>query len=130
MDAVRTLHTALTWPWLTSYRSRSTLYDADVVDKLLDSTMPKVAEWMATKTTANNCTLENAAVRREWSDLSIPEREDYIKAVQCLMNKPSKAPKDIAPGALSRFDDFVATHATQAMMLHDPVRCPIPRNPG
>lgn len=53
------------------------------------------------------------------SDLSIPEREDYIKAVLCLQSKPAKDPKDTAPGANSRFDDFVAFHMTQAMMLHD-----------
>lgn len=44
------------------------------------------------------------------SDLSIPEREDYIKAVLCLQSKPPKVPKATAPGAKSRFDDFVAFH--------------------
>ena len=109
---------------LTKNSTRHAAYPPDVVDKLLDSTMPKVAAWMATKKNANNCTLENAAVRREWSDLSIAEREDYIKAVLCLQSKPGKAPKETAPGVRSRFDDFVATHMTQAMMLHDPVRWP------
>lgn len=99
--------------------------------------MPKVQAWLASKN--STCTLENAAVRREWylslypylvsrflaniiyrrSDLSIPEREDYIKAVLCLQKKPAKVPSNIAPGAKSRFDDFVAFHMTQAMMLHD-----------
>ena len=55
------------------------------------------------------------------SDLSVAEREEYIKAVLCLQSKPAKAPKDKVPGAKSRYDDFVATHATQAMMLHDTV---------
>jgi len=56
------------------------------------------------------------------SDLTVAQREEYIKAVLCLQNKPAKAPKDQIPGAKSRYDDFVATHMTQAMMLHDPVR--------
>lgn len=60
--------------------------------------------------------------RRVRSDLSVPEREEYIKAVLCLQSKPARAPKDQVPGALSRYDDFVATHATLAMMLHDTVR--------
>ena len=55
------------------------------------------------------------------SDLSVQEREDYINAVLCLQSKPSQIPKGQVPGALSRFDDFVATHITQAPMLHDPV---------
>jgi tyrosinase len=54
------------------------------------------------------------------SDLSIDERKEYISAVKCLMSKPAKAPKDEVPGALSRFDDFVATHMTMAPMLHSP----------
>jgi len=107
---------------LTQPSARNSVYPPDIVDKLLDSTMPKVAAWMASKKTANNCTLENAAVRREWSDLTVTEREDYTKAVLCLMSKPGRAPKDKAPGVRNRFDDFVATHMTQAMMLHDPVR--------
>ncbi len=28
--------------------------------------MPKVEAWMAKKTNKRNCTLENAAIRREW----------------------------------------------------------------
>jgi tyrosinase len=36
------------------------------------------------------------------------------------MKKPPRAPKDKVPGVNNRFDDFVATHMTQAMMLHDP----------
>ncbi|CAK7206467.1 hypothetical protein SEUCBS139899_009263 [Sporothrix eucalyptigena] len=84
--------------------------------------MPKVETWMASKPASarNNCTLETAAIRREWSDLSVQEREDYVGAVLCLQKKPAKAPKDQFPGAISRFDDFVAFHMTQAMMLHDP----------
>ena len=55
------------------------------------------------------------------SDLSVTEREDYVKAVLCLQSKPARAPADEFPGARNRFDDFVAFHMTQAMMLHDPV---------
>ncbi|KAK3339748.1 hypothetical protein B0T25DRAFT_618289 [Lasiosphaeria hispida] len=97
-------------------------FPLDVVDKLEEATMPKIEAHMAKKAAAGKtkCTLENAAIRREWSDLSVPEREDYVKAVLCLMSKPAKAPKDEAPGALSRFDDFVATHMTMAGQLHDP----------
>lgn len=35
------------------------------------------------------------------------------------MKLPPQAPKDRFPGALSRFDDFVAYHMTHAQMLHD-----------
>lgn len=40
-----------------------------MADKFAEATMPKVDAWMAKKIAAgtnNGCTLENAAVRREW----------------------------------------------------------------
>lgn len=54
--------------------TRNAEYPLDVVDELEAETMPKVEEWMASKTSASNCTLENAAVRREWYDE--PERSE------------------------------------------------------
>jgi tyrosinase len=48
-------------------RVRNPAYPLDVVDKLEEATMPKVEAWMAKRAgKTNNCTLENAAVRREW----------------------------------------------------------------
>ncbi|KAH8878706.1 Di-copper centre-containing protein [Thozetella sp. PMI_491] len=97
-------------------------YPLDVVDKLAEATLPKVDAWMAKKIAAgknNNCTLETAAVRREWSDLTVEQRVEYTTAVKCLMNLPAKADKTRFPGAMSRFDDFVAYHMTHAMQLHD-----------
>jgi tyrosinase len=46
---------------------RNPAYPLDVVDQLEEVTMPKVEAWMAKRAgNTNNCTLENAAVRREW----------------------------------------------------------------
>jgi tyrosinase len=48
-------------------RVRNPDYPLDEVDKLLEATMPNVEAWMAQRAgNTNNCTLENAAVRREW----------------------------------------------------------------
>ncbi len=106
--------------------------------------MPKVEAWVAEKIaagTSNNCTLETAAVRREWSvsqlydaragafyrntnivnrsDLSEMQRQEYVAAVNCLTKLPPRSNQTKFPGALSRFDDFVAFHMTHAMQLHD-----------
>jgi tyrosinase len=82
--------------------------------------MPKIDAWLQSKgAKANNCTLENAAVRREWSDLTVTQREEYVAAVQCLMKLPPKSDKTRFPGAMNRFDDFVAYHMTHAAQLHD-----------
>jgi hypothetical protein len=54
-------------------------------------------------------------------DLTVAEREEYIKAVLCLQSKPPKADQTKYPGVLSRYDDFVLTHETQAMHLHSTV---------
>ncbi|KAF1846119.1 Di-copper centre-containing protein [Cucurbitaria berberidis CBS 394.84] len=64
------------------------------------------------------CTLETAAVRREWSTLASWEKKDYINAVKCLAKKPAKTPAGIAAGAKNRYDDFVATHINQTLAIH------------
>jgi len=46
------------------------------------------------------------------------QRIEYTTAVLCLQSKPPKSPRDLYPGALSRYDDFVATHETMALELH------------
>lgn len=48
---------------------RNGLYPLDKVDLLEEATMSKVEAYVAQRAAANkhnNCTLENAAVRREW----------------------------------------------------------------
>ncbi|KAI9036121.1 tyrosinase family protein [Aspergillus affinis] len=65
-----------------------------------------------------SCTPLTATVRREWGSLSKHERRKYIEAVQCLISKPSQSDPDFAPGARTRFDDFVAVHINQTMYIH------------
>jgi tyrosinase len=38
--------------------------------------------------------------------------------VKCLQTKPSLLPPGLVPGALSRYDDFVATHINQTLGIH------------
>ncbi|KAI1126875.1 hypothetical protein F5Y10DRAFT_293325 [Nemania abortiva] len=101
---------------------RNPVYPLDSVDKLEADMMPKVDEWVAKKIAEgknNKCTLETAAVRREWSDMSEEMRQEYVGAINCLLKLPPKSDKTRFPGALSRYDDFVAFHMTHAMQLHD-----------
>jgi tyrosinase len=89
---------------------------------------------------AEECTLDNVAVRKEWSvrranhslqlnlhnsrsTLSEHQKLNYIDAVKCLGKKPAKTTAAIAPGAKSRFDDFIVTHIQQTMSIHGTV-CP------
>ncbi|EOD50342.1 putative tyrosinase central domain protein [Neofusicoccum parvum UCRNP2] len=67
---------------------------------------------------SDSCTVENVAVRREWSNLTTAEKKGYIAAVQCISTKPAITPKDICPGCVSRYDDFVATHINQTLTIH------------
>ncbi|KAK3306517.1 uncharacterized protein B0T15DRAFT_527438 [Chaetomium strumarium] len=94
-------------------------YPADVVDKLRDSTVDKLKTYLEGQPSDTGCTLENASVRREWSDLSVAEREQYIAAVKCLQSASPKSPEQLVPGARSRFDDFVATHINQTNSIHN-----------
>jgi len=65
----------------------------------------------------SSCSLENVAVRQEWSTLSNSQKVAYSNAVLCLQNKPSKS-GSFAPGARSRYDDFVAVHINQTLTIH------------
>ena len=46
-------------------------------------------------------------------------RQEYTAAVKCLMDLPPTVNTTRFPGALSRYDDFVAYHMTHAMELHN-----------
>lgn len=61
---------------------------------------------------------EQLAHRKHSGSLSKSERLAYINAVKCLQRLPARTPADVAPGAKSRFDDFVVTHIQQTMTIH------------
>jgi hypothetical protein len=121
-------------------RSDGFPYPLDDTDKLEESSLAKFEAYLAKKNgTLHSCTLENAVKRQEWylqhhiyhsytdntrHDLSIAQREEYIRAVLCLQSLPPKADKTKYPGVNNRYDDFVLTHETQAMHLHSTVRFP------
>ncbi|EGF98756.1 uncharacterized protein MELLADRAFT_40700 [Melampsora larici-populina 98AG31] len=50
--------------------------------------------------------------------LSKEERIDYTNSILCLKSKPSITPNQIAPGAKSRYDDFIVTHINQTFTIH------------
>ena len=55
------------------------------------------------------------------SKLSPSNRKAYISAVLCLMKLPAKTDKGVAPGARSRYDDFLAVHIQQTLSIHGTV---------
>lgn len=73
---------------------------------------------MATRGVQQTCSIKNAAVRREYSTLSAQEKRDYTNSIKCMMAKPSKIAPGRAPGAKSRYDDFIAIHLNQTEMIH------------
>lgn len=54
-------------------------------------------------------------------DLTNDEKDDYVKAVKCLLAAPSKLSSTQYPGAKSRYDDFVVVHINMTMGVHDTV---------
>ncbi|KAH8886663.1 Di-copper centre-containing protein [Thozetella sp. PMI_491] len=81
--------------------------------------MSNLESWLQKNPSSSNCTLENAIVRREFTDLSVRERQDYISAAKCLQSTPAKSPRSLVPGARTRYDDFVATHINQTDWIHN-----------
>ncbi|CAI4215502.1 unnamed protein product [Parascedosporium putredinis] len=115
-EQVTTTSTTSTPPAVTTYVRN---YPADIVDQLRDESMQKLKDYLAKNPPKSGCTLEKASIRREWGDLSDPEREDYIGAVKCLQALPAKTSTREIPGARSRFDDFVAAHILQTNYIHN-----------
>lgn len=64
------------------------------------------------------CTKETLRVRRNWRSFSTPEKKAYIGSILCLQQKPARTPSHLAPGARTRYDDFVATHINQTLQIH------------
>ncbi|KAL2120347.1 hypothetical protein VTJ04DRAFT_4373 [Mycothermus thermophilus] len=67
---------------------------------------------------SSSCTLSKLRIRREWGTLSTSQKKAYINAVKCLQSKTANTPSSLAPGAKTRFDDFVATHINQTLTIH------------
>jgi Common central domain of tyrosinase. len=65
---------------------------------------------------------------RHRSDLTLEERQDYIRAVYCLMEQPSLTQFE-APGAQHRFDDYVVIHLQQTHRNHGSVSLATLPNP-
>ncbi|CAI6238330.1 unnamed protein product [Periconia digitata] len=72
----------------------------------------------AANSSLEGCANGTSSVRREWSALGKPERLAFVGAVKCLMDKPSQIPQGEAPGALNRYDDFIATHINYTHVIH------------
>lgn len=121
-------------------RSDGFPYPLDEVDRLEEDSLVKYEAYLAKKNTTGGCTLETAARRQEWyashshdakstnksrrHDMTIPQREEYIRAVRCLQSLPPRADQKKYPGVMNRYDDFVLTHETQAFHLHSTVLIP------
>jgi hypothetical protein len=54
-------------------------------------------------------------------DLTLAERDDYVKSVLCLLAAPSKLSASVYPGAKSRYDDFVVVHMNMTPSVHGTV---------
>jgi len=89
-----------------------------LTDRLSAQALLNLAAYEAQGHTQANCSLANAAVRREWSTLLPLERKAYTDAVLCLQSKPSLADPAFAPGAKTRYDDFVALHINLTTVIH------------
>ncbi|KAJ4412442.1 hypothetical protein N0V82_008797 [Gnomoniopsis sp. IMI 355080] len=64
------------------------------------------------------CTPENVIVRKEVESLSGDEMIAYTSALNCLMELPAKTPSNLAPGAKTRYDDWVVAHINQTLKIH------------
>lgn len=86
-------------------------------DKLAALGKANLESYHASLNSTSSCGSSNMGVRKEWLSLSDDEKIAYTDAVKCLMTTPSIT-GSLAPGAKSRFDDFVAVHINQTLSIH------------
>ncbi|KAI1426985.1 hypothetical protein F5Y12DRAFT_223882 [Xylaria sp. FL1777] len=95
--------------------------DAETLQDLNDQALSALQTQADNSTDAkriSTCNVFNAKVRRDWKAFSSTEKKQYIAAVKCLQAKPSIADPTFAPGARTRYDDFVAVHINQTLSIH------------
>lgn len=95
---------ASAWPFST----RQTVTLEDLQKQALENAY-KILEGTFSDGLTNRpstCTKDKVAVRKEYGNLSKEERLEYIRAVKCILQAPSRLPVGIYPGAKSRYDDF------------------------
>ncbi|GAW22247.1 hypothetical protein ANO14919_117830 [Xylariales sp. No.14919] len=90
----------------------------DLNDQALSSLQSQYDNSTTEKRAGSTCNVFNAKVRRDWKTLRPAEKKEYIAAVKCLQAKPSIADSTFAPGAKTRYDDFVAVHINQTLSIH------------
>ncbi|RWA12789.1 hypothetical protein EKO27_g2333 [Xylaria grammica] len=90
----------------------------DLNDQALSSLQSQYDNSTTEKRAGSTCNVFNAKVRRDWKTLRPGEKKEYIAAVKCLQAKPSIADSTFAPGAKTRYDDFVAVHINQTLSIH------------
>ncbi|TFK17914.1 Di-copper centre-containing protein [Coprinopsis marcescibilis] len=67
------------------------------------------------ETTVGRAKCNTLQIRKEWRDISVEDRKDYVRAVKCLMNTPSSSPRE---GVKSRFDEFQGSHIDLTDEVH------------
>ncbi|KAL2751813.1 hypothetical protein ACRALDRAFT_1083776 [Sodiomyces alcalophilus JCM 7366] len=72
--------------------------------------------WARLENKTEGCTQQNVRIRKEWRDIPGPDRIDFVRAVNCLMDTESLNPD--LPGARSRFDDFGVLHHQLSNYVH------------
>ncbi|PHH86986.1 hypothetical protein CDD83_9466 [Cordyceps sp. RAO-2017] len=61
------------------------------------------------------CNRDNIAVRKEWNALDKEERLDYLRAVKCLQEQPTRGDGRLA---YNRYEDFLLTHINHTFTIH------------
>ncbi|KAE8158513.1 hypothetical protein BDV40DRAFT_20072 [Aspergillus tamarii] len=105
---------------LPTTASSSTAVASSQLDRLADFAYNVTTDNVAGGSEAKRggCTLQNLRIRRDWRTFSKAQKKDYINSVLCLQKLPSRTPAHLAPGARTRYDDFVATHINQTQIIH------------
>ncbi|KAI0533821.1 hypothetical protein GGR58DRAFT_94654 [Xylaria digitata] len=117
---MRILSLALLVAFFQGFALGQTYSQDDIISGKALQQMSKTAYDTALKRlegSESNCTKDTVHVRKEWRYIPGPERIAFVKAVECLMEKPNVYPN--VTGPKSMFDSFGVLHYHLTPAVHN-----------
>lgn len=85
--------TPATQAWTPEPTDATDALAAESLSNLLNvSENGTLAKYLATANVPEVCVKDQVKVRKEYSDMSVQEKLDYVRAVKCLMDAPGTTP--------------------------------------
>ncbi|KAK6342348.1 hypothetical protein TWF718_007750 [Orbilia javanica] len=79
---------------------------------------PASGGWGNNTPTTTFGTCNKIYIRKEWRDMTANDRSSFLRSMNLILKKEGRTPRSVWSGAVSRYDDLVATHINQTFEVH------------